>query len=210
LIKNVSSKTFHFNKLVIELCPEVYEPAEDSFLLIDALKINPGDNVLELGTGCGLIALECARLGANAVCTDINPFAVQLAEHNFEKNRHMLKGSIEIRKGDLFSVIKEGELFDCIIFNPPYLPTPKEEKINKWFDIATDGGKDGLKVTKRFIEGVKKYLSENGCAYFVFSSLSDRSKLEKYLTKEGFKYEVISSHRSDFESIAIYCLTPTD
>jgi len=210
LTKKVFPKTFHFNELTIELHPEVYEPAEDSFLLIEALQINPEGKLLELGTGCGFIALECARRGANVICTDINPNSIELAQHNFERNLNLLKGTIEIRKGDLFSVIKDNELFNVIVFNPPYLPTSKEERVGGWFDKATDGGKDGIEVTKHFIKGVKKHLSKNGCAYFIFSSLSNRLKLEGYLTKKRFNYEVVASQKFDFESIDVYRITPTD
>ena len=122
----------------------------------------------------------------------------------------MLKGNVEVRQGNLFSAINRGEIFDVIIFNPPYLPTSKEERVDKWFDISTDGGKSGLEITKRFIKNLRKYLSENGHAYFIFSSLSDRSKLEKYLNNKGFKFEVVSNLKFDFEAIDVYCLTPTD
>jgi len=81
------AKYFHFNDLIIKLHPEVYDPAEDTFLLIEAINVAKGDCVLDIGTGCGLIALECARLGANVICTDINPYAVKLAKNNYLKNK---------------------------------------------------------------------------------------------------------------------------
>jgi release factor glutamine methyltransferase len=210
VIENISTKTFRFNKFIIEIHPEVYEPAEDSFLLIEALKINPGDRVLEIGTGCGLIALDCAQRGADVICTDVNPHAIKLVRRNSKRNHHLLKGTIEIREGDLFSVIKDNELFNVIVFNPPYLPISKKERIGGWFDKATDGGKDGIEVTKQFIKGLNKYLLKNGSAYFIFSSLSNRPKLEGYLTKKGFNYEIVASQKFDFESIDIYRITPTD
>jgi release factor glutamine methyltransferase len=206
LIDIVSDKTFHFNRLEIDLHPEVYDPSEDSFLLLEALQIAPREVVLEIGTGCGLIALESAHSGAHVVCTDINPFAVRLTRNNIKKNKHLLIGSIEVRKGDLFTVVKDGELFDIILFNPPYLPTSEKEKVDRWFDMATDGGKDGLAVTKRFLKDVQNYLSFNGRAYFVFSSLSDRLKLEEYLKKETLRYEVVLSSKFHDESLDIYCV----
>lgn len=206
----IPTKTFHLNDLVIELHPEVYEPAEDSFLLIKALKIYQGDGVLEIGSGCGLIGLECARRGANVICTDINPYAIKLVRKNTKRNHRLLKGTIEVREGDLFSVIKDEEHFDVIVFNPPYLPTSKEDRVGGWFDKAIDGGKDGIRVTKQFIKGLKNHLSKNGRAYFIFSSLANRSQLERYLIKEKFNYEIVASQKFDFESIDIYRITPTD
>ena len=206
MIQKTNSKTFHFNGLEIELHSKVYDPAEDSFLLLEAVSMDSGDNVLELGTGCALLALECARQGRKVICTDINPFAVRLARNNIKKNQHLLKDFIEVRKGDLFSVIKKGEIFDIIMFNPPYLPTSTDENVDRWFDMATAGGKDGLIVTKRFLKDVKTYLSSNGRAYFVFSSLSDRTKLEECLKEETLRYKVVLSRRFNDESLDIYCV----
>ncbi len=207
-MQKTDSKTFHFNGLEIELHSKVYDPAEDSFLLLEAIEFDSGDNVLELGTGCALVALECVRQGKQVVCTDINPFAVRLTRNNIKKNQHLLKGIIEVRKGDLFSVIKPGEIFDIILFNPPYLPTSADEKVDRWFDMATAGGKDGLSVTKRFLKDVRTYLSSNGRAYFVFSSLSDRTKLEECLKEETLRYKVVLSRRFNDEFLDIYCVHP--
>ena len=204
--KKSSNKTFHYNGLIIELHSEVYEPAEDTFQLLEILDVNECDGVLEIGTGCGIIALECARRGAKVVCTDINPHAVELTQSNYSKNLSLLKGNVEVRCGDLFSVVKPGELFDVVIFNPPYLPTHAKDRIGDsgWFDVATDGGATGLVVTKRFIEGLHKHLNKNGRAYFVFSSLSDRKKLDTYLSNARLKSEIVLSRRFNDEKIDIY------
>ena len=208
--KEKKTITLQINGFKIMLLPEVYEPSDDTFLLLNTLNIKPREKILEIGAGCGIISLECARKGAHVICTDINPHAIELIQHNYRINRHLLKGTIRIRKGNLFSVLREGERFHTIIFNPPYLPTSSEERVNKWFDKATDGGKDGIEVTKKFIKKLRNYLSKNGRGYFVFSTLSNRSKLEKYLKEQGFNYEVVASRRFNFESIDIYQLTPTD
>ena len=203
-----SSKSFDYKKLTIKLHSEVYEPAEDTFQLLEAIHVNETDSVFEIGTGCGLIALECCHRGADIVCSDINPFAVELTHLNYVNNKSCLKGGFEIRTGDLFSVLKPFEQFDVIIFNPPYLPTNSNDLVGDsgWFDTATDGGVDGLRVTRRFIDGLKKYLCRNGRAYFVFSSLAERKKLETYLSDTGFKSEIVMSRRFNDELIDIYCI----
>jgi release factor glutamine methyltransferase len=203
-------KIFHYHDLVIETHPEVYNPAEDTFLLLETLHTDSNDTVLELGTGCGLIALDCARKGSHVICTDINPFAVQLTRRNIKRNQPRLRGSIEIRQGNLFSVLHEKDLFSVIIFNPPYLPTKKQEKIGGWFDIATDGGRDGLRVTQRFLQGFKKHLFNNGRAYFIFSSLSNRSTLERYLKNKRLPSCIVARHMFDDEELDVYCVTPVD
>ena len=201
-----SFKTFHYNELIVELHHEVYEVSEDTFQLLESIEVNEDDTALEIGTGCGLIALDCARQGAKVICTDINPYAIELVKRNYLRNQSMLKGTVEVRFGDLFSVLKSDERVDIAIFNPPYLPTISEERIGGtgWFDIATDGGVDGLSLTKRFIEEVGKYLSKQGRAYFVFSSLSDRGKLDAYLSNVELKSKVVSSRLFNDEQIDIY------
>lgn len=199
---------FHYKGMEIENHHEVYEPAEDTFLLLDTIVIDKNDNVLEIGTGCGIIALECARHGADVICTDINPYAIKLAERNYNKNKDKLDGVIDFRCGDLFSVLRKDEKFDVIIFNPPYLPTHVDEQVDKWFDVATDGGSDGLKIINRFINDLNKYLKHNGHAYFVFSSFSNSSKLNYILTKNKLNANLLSSKWFDDERIEIYCINP--
>ena len=59
-----------------------------------------GGEVLDVGTGSGILAIAAARLGANRVLgVDIDPMAVRVAKENVEKNA--LSGHIEIREGDL-------------------------------------------------------------------------------------------------------------
>jgi len=203
-----SAKTFHYKGLTIELHLEVYEPAEDTFQILEAIKIQKDDGVLELGAGCGLISLSCASQGAKVVCTDINPHATSLIRRNYQINRPLVKGSIDVRNGDMFSVIRSDERFDIIIFNPPYLPTRAEDRVGDtgWFDVATDGGANGLVITKRFLKGLSKHLAKNGCAYTVFSSLSDRTKFEKYISGEGLTSDIVSSRVYGDEQIDIYRL----
>ena len=202
--KEDTSKIFHYKDLIIELHPEVYDPAEDTFLLLDTIRINKDDSVLEIGTGCGLIALVCARLGANVICTDKNPIAIELVKKNYLMNQNILIGNFEVRIGNIFSPILSSETFDVIIFNPPYLPTKKEKLVGGWFDTAINGGKDGLLFTKRFIKELPTYLNKHGSAYFVYSTLSNRDKLVSIFDKTKLFYKVIKSQCFDDETIEIY------
>lgn len=206
--KDISTKIFHYNGLIIELHPEVYDPAEDTFLLINSLNVSRECSVLEIGTGCGLVALECARFGANVVCTDINPYSVELTMRNYNRNKDIIKGNFEVRKGYLFSPIKPKEEFDLIIFNPPYLPTKKNDltKGSGWFDVATDGGIDGIKITSKFIDKLPNFLKQNGNAYFVFSSLSDSKKLERLIKRKKFQFKIVKKETLNSETISIYLL----
>jgi len=209
-MKTDAKTIFHFHGLSIESHPDVYEPAEDTFLLLETLDVHPNDSVLEIGTGTGVIALDCARRGAEVVCSDINPFAVRLTRRNIERNRRLLKGSIEVRQGNLFFAVRSSERFNIIIFNPPYLPTTRMERIGGWFDVATAGGRDGLLYTKRYLHGLRNHLLKNGHAYFIFSTLSGRTTLEKALKQERLRYEIPARRMFEGEELDVYRVTPTD
>ena len=58
--------------------PDVYPPSEDSELLIESLDVVPGERVLEIGCGSGVVSMHCAANGASVTCADINPTAVEL------------------------------------------------------------------------------------------------------------------------------------
>jgi len=201
-------KNFTFKNLTIELHPQVYEPSEDTFLLADSIVVSEGDFVFEAGSGSGLMALYYASLGANVICSDINPFAVELIKKNFLVNKDKIKGNFDVRIGDLFSVLGSKDSFDVILFNPPYLPTSKKELVGGlgWFDKAVSGGADGLNVTTRFINQVSGFLKKNGRVYFVFSSLSNREKLEILIKKNNFIFEIVNSCRFNDEALDVYCL----
>lgn len=199
-------KSFHYHTLCITVHPEVYEPAEDTFVILESITLPRKASVLEIGTGCGLIALVCAQRGASVVCTDINPHAVRLTKQNYTKNRSKIKGSVEVREGPLFSPVGVNEMFDIIVFNPPYLPTIKEERVGGWFDVATDGGTDGLSVTRRFIKGLSPYLKTSGSAYILFSSLSSKKRLETHISNSKLYYEIVQTRWFNDEQLAVYRL----
>lgn len=206
------NKSLMFKNLKIEMHPDVYEPAEDTFLLIDSIKLSLGNSVFEVGSGTGLIALYCSSLGANVVCCDINPIAVELIKKNYLINQKFLRGNFDVRIGSLFSVLNYKDSFDVIIFNPPYLPTIKKDLVggSGWFDMAVSGGIDGLNIIKRFINQVSGFLRKNGRIYFVFSSLSDIDKLESIIKKNNFIFEIVNSCRFDDEIIYVYKLVIQD
>jgi len=204
---DTTSKMFTFKGLSIETNANVYDPAEDTFLLLEALNVKPNDCVLEIGIGCGIISLECARLGAQVVGVEVNPFAVKLAGKNFQRNKSLLNGGVDFRVGDLFSSVKPDERFDVIIFNPPYLPTKEHEKVGGWFDVAVNGGVDGFKVVRRFLSEVKKYLLKEGNVFFVFSSLANEKLLVSILSELKMSSNVVLSRSFNDETLKVYNLT---
>lgn len=179
--------------------PNVYEPAEDTFILLENLRVERSDRVLEIGTGTGIIAIKASMNSRMVVATDINPYAIECATENIIANKSF---NIEIRKGNLFEPVK-GEKFDLILFNTPYLPTDDEEKINDELNAAWDGGVDGRMLINRFIEGLPHYFNQGGIVQMVQSSLSDVNMTLKKLENLGFKVSVTARKKVFFEEIAV-------
>lgn len=176
--------------------PEVYPPSEDSILLTESLDIRIGEKVLEIGTGSGIVSIQCALNGADVVCGDINPRAVALARRNVAANGV----DIDVRETDVYSNI-EGR-FDTIVFNLPYLPVEDEGELAK----AWSGGPDGLGPLPRLLEGAPEHLLPDGRVVVVVSSLMDRAGLDK--TLEGYEVKVLGELPLFFERLEVLEIKP--
>ena len=176
--------------------PEVYPPSEDSILLTESLDIRIGEKVLEIGTGSGIVSIQCALNGADVVCGDINPRAVALARRNAAANGV----DIDVRETDVYSNI-EGR-FDTIVFNLPYLPVEDEGELAK----AWSGGPDGLGPLPRLLAGAPEHLLPAGRVAVVASSLMARAGLDK--TLEGYEVQVLGELPLFFERLQVLEIKP--
>ena len=182
----------------VKTAQQVYEPAEDSFLLADAAlsEVRDRDRVLEVGCGSGIIsAVIKANTKASVVGIEINPFAARCSKEN----------GIEVIRGDLLSCIK-GE-FDLIIFNPPYLPTNEMERTKDWINAALDGGYDGRSIIKRFLNEAGNCLSNNGKILLLISSMTGIGEVRSELISLGYSILEISRERLDFEQLIVLAAT---
>lgn len=193
--------TVYHKGLAFSVNPSVYEPAEDTFLLADNLDVQKEERVLELGTGCGLLAILAAGAGAQVIATDISPTALACAKEN--ASAHGVADRIDFRLGNLFEPV-EGERFDLVIFNPPYLPVRNEEVLGTPLDLAWEAGHEGRTVIDPFLEGLPSHLTRDGRALFVQSSLSNITKTLVALRTRGFKVEVVPRKLPFEELFLIY------
>ncbi|MBU0497241.1 MAG: methyltransferase [Candidatus Thermoplasmatota archaeon] len=203
----MESKRFHYHSLEIIVDSLVYEPSEDTFLMLENLSCTATDRILELGTGCGIIALTCALHSAHVVATDINPHAISIAYQNYMQNKHNLRADVQLLRGNLFSMIKPQPLFDKILFNPPYLPTRESERLPGWINTAFDGGESGLGIISQFLQPLPHYLTKRGQGYFIASSLSNITQLRKSFDKCAVSGSIISQQRFNDETLYLYRVT---
>jgi len=178
----------------------VYEPAEDSFLLADAAlkEAKPGMHILEVGTGSGFVSavllsnLKDIRL----LATEINPHAARCAKAN----------TVEVIRTDLFKGLKPRRpetRFNLILFNPPYLPTSREEKVPGWLNYAFDGGVSGRDTLDRFLDEVKDYLRPGGEILVLISSITGLEAVREKMEKLGFAVDVVARKKVSFEELMV-------
>ncbi len=200
-MKSLRKRVF-YDDLSFEVFEDVYEPAEDTILLADYLKqvVEEGDTVLDVGTGCGILAVVAAKRAKKVVATDINPHAVECTKLNSKANG--VANRIDVRLGNLFRPVIKTERFDVIVFNAPYLPTlPGEERT--WIGRAWAGGPAGRQLIDKFISKAPHYLKKNGTILSAQSSLANIGKTLEKLQKAGFKAAVSAETKVSFETIVV-------
>lgn len=154
----------------------VYEPSEDSFLLIDALemdfeKLKTDKPVfcVEVGSGSGII-ISALAMALKKFCSsyflavDINPEACTATK----KTSLVNKVNIDVVQMDLLQLIHTKSIFDIIIFNPPYVVTESLEVFdNKLISKAWAGGTKGREVMNKLFPLIPYLLSSKGLFYLL-------------------------------------------
>ncbi|MFZ0926793.1 MAG: HemK2/MTQ2 family protein methyltransferase [Halobacteriota archaeon] len=186
------TKKVHYLSEQVLLLPDVYEPCDDTYLLVDAAlnEVRPTDSVLEVGTGCGIIAKMVAERARCVIATDKNPRAVANAQLN----------GVEAIVGDLFSDLDSR--FDLIIFNPPYLPS-RSDTSSDWQTRAWDGGPSGREVIVRFLSQVGKYLTEKGRVLLMISSITGYKEVTELMHAQFGIVRVIAERKFFFETLYV-------
>ena len=115
--------------------------------LIAMLPPEPVEHALDLGTGCGVVAMHLALRGP-VLATDISERALTFAAANARLNR--VEG-ITLRAGDLYHAVAE-ETFELIATNPPFVISPQEGVPQHEY---RDAGLAGDRLAERVVaEGV--------------------------------------------------------
>ena len=179
----------------------VYSPNEDSYLLLDSMKVAKGSFVLDMGTGTGILAMQAVVLGASKVIAiDINPFASSCAMKNV-----LSKGfgsRISILTGDLFSTLRKASTFDVILFNPPYLRTDKSEYTSGWLEKSWAGGRNGRVVIDRFIDKAPSHLRPDGVVFMLQPSNGSNTTIKK-LRQMKMSASIVARRKLFFEELVV-------
>ena len=165
-----------FRQLELKTDPRVLIPRPETEVLVqEVLEWAAGrgslGRVWDVGTGTGAVALSLATEGActRVVATDVSPRALSVAADNAE--RYDLGGLVEFREGPLFEPLEEGERFDIIVSNPPYIAESEraglQPEVRDWEPPeALFAGKDGLDVIRKLVAGAPERLPAGGLLAF--------------------------------------------
>lgn len=161
---------FKVDKRVLIPRPETEILVETVIEIGDRLRvIGHSLKILDIGTGCGNIAISIARnlLYCEIDAIDISDKALEVALSNAKLNN----AKINFMQSDLFNTYNlEPNTYDLIVSNPPYVPTSEIEELEPEVKyeprIALDGGKDGLDYYRRIISQAAGYLKEGGLLVF--------------------------------------------
>ena len=178
-----------------KVTPDVLIPRDETEILvkkaIEIINQNKFDDVLDIGTGSGCIACTIAKnTNATVLGVDISSDALRIALDNVT-NLGINNRAI-FRKSNLFEKIREGESFDMIVSNPPYIPygTSLSEEVNKEPSLALYANENGLEFYRKIIEKAPEFLNKEG--YLLFELGIDQSKfVSKFMEKNFESIEVI-------------------
>lgn len=202
-----------FNRLVLEwvgkrpflILPEVFNPTlffTSEFMVrsFNAQLIPPGSRVLDMGTGSGVGAIFAAqwarqRTAGSVTAVDINPTAVRCARINVLLNK--VEGCVDVREGDLFTAVP-GEMFDVILFNPPYFQGEPQNMLDRAFHATS--------VIERFAAEAAGHLHPGGSVLLVLSSLTAVDAIVRLFLTQGFTPQMVAQQNLRGEALCLYRL----
>lgn len=156
-----------FYDLLFMVSRDTLIPRPDTETLVQAACAfieNNQHNVLDLGTGCGAIAVSIAYScpQTRIIATDTSEAALQIAAQNIK--RYGLHQRISLRRSNW--LVNVPEKFSCIVSNPPYIAADDPHLHNKEIifepRMALVSDEDGLADIKSIIDSARDHLTANG------------------------------------------------
>ncbi|MBI3464515.1 MAG: peptide chain release factor N(5)-glutamine methyltransferase [Planctomycetes bacterium] len=191
-----------FFSLDFEVGPDVLIPRPDSELVVlEFLRVaKPLQQVtaIDVGTGSGNLVVAAAHQhkGARFWAIDSSPGALAVARRNAEC--HGVLDRIEFLEGSLFGRLPSDLRVDCIVTNPPYIPTGELPNLPVGVrdyepKMALDGGPTGLEVVGQIIAQASQHLKPGG--QFVLEIGAPQESAVRKLMEERGEYELLPTIR---------------
>lgn len=195
---------------------QVYEPAEDTFLLIDVIESDLAHITkrkpsvcLEIGTGSGVVITALSKaLQSSAACfgVDINEHACRVSKQTSLKN----STNVEMIRSDLLSAFKRKSI-DILLFNPPYVVTENEEIHSKDSGVEFNdniikswaGGLNGRQIMDKVFVELDDLLAVDGVAYVLVIKDNKPDEIIADLVRLKMKAAVIGDRKIRGEHLFI-------
>ena len=182
-------------------------PRQDTELLID-LVLKKYDkesklNILDLGTGSGVIGITLSKLYPNSMITisDISSKALNVANKNI-KNHNVT--NIRSLESDWFDSFKEEELFDLILTNPPYISKDDDHLNNLELGYepsnALVASKNGFADIFKIIDISPRFLNSEGLL-MIEHGHTQGNRVKNYFQQKSFNN--IKQHRDINQKIRV-------
>ncbi|HEY2346972.1 MAG TPA: peptide chain release factor N(5)-glutamine methyltransferase [Xanthomonadaceae bacterium] len=189
-----------FWSLDLRVTSDVLIPRPETELLVElALATLPADRhvrVADLGTGSGAIALAIAkeRPLADVVAVDRSASALQVARANAQALG--LSSRVHCVQGDWLAPLQEGQRFDAIVSNPPYIaegdPHLREGDLRFEPVIALASGRDGLDAIRAIARAAPAHLHAGG--WLLLEHGWDQGAAVRDLLAQA-RFDAITTHR---------------
>jgi len=178
--------TFYHGRILVLQKKKGYRFSVDSPLLADFIQTNKSEELLELGTGNGIISLLLSiKPFKHIKAVEIQESLVDLARRNVSLNG--LEDKIDVVHGDL-RMFCSGRKFDVVFSNPPYIKMKQGHlSASKEKSIAKHELKcDIFDIMRKTEELLKK----EGRAYFVYPMKRKKDFMDA-LGKHKLKIKVL-------------------
>jgi release factor glutamine methyltransferase len=190
---------FLYQGLVLRLDEGAQAPKAGTLLLARQVPALAHGSVLDLGTGCGLLALLAARSARRVVATDVVEACVRCTWRNALLNGVEVK--VDVRLGDLFAPVA-GETFDLVLTNPPQMPTSPGRETGGDGAAADDGGHDGWAILDRVIREAPVYLKPGGQLVFTLLDFLGEQNAFRRVKEAGLSPVIIGRESQPFPRLA--------
>lgn len=168
---------------------------EELFELVCEKLSEPPARILDLGTGTGALALALANKfpEAEVNAVDLSAEALSLAKENAASI--VSEERIRFFEGSWYAPIPEGEQFDLIVSNPPYLTeaemtTAEPEVVAHEPHSALVSGSDGLDDLRTILTGASKHLKPGGLLALE-TGIAQEAELNALAQSAGFSGECV-------------------
>ena len=199
-------RKFYVSPAVMVPAPETEVLCETAIGFVREKKVAK-PRILDLGVGSGVIAVTLAMEldDCSIVAVDISREVIQVARRNADELGTADK--IVFRQSDFFSSISEGEKFDLILSNPPYVSEKEYQALPP--EVLADpksallAGEDGLDAIRIILREAPNHLAKGGRIMFEIGYNQGTAVADLTESDERYQSIVIIKDLNDIDRVVV-------